>query len=297
MSSSACLIFNPVAGTGDPVEELVAIRKILESEIDLDIRPTSKEVGAAQLARAAVERGAEMIIVSGGDGTVSAAADALIGTGILLGVVPRGTANAFARALRIPTEINHACETILSGTPRVVDAATCNGKPMLLLTGIGFEAETVEQADRGSKDIFGPMAYILAGIGQLQNLETFETYIEAENKTIKLPAAAVTIANAAPPTSVLAQGSAGVIPDDGLLDITIVAPANRTSAVLAAYQLLQTSFMGTAAERDDISHLRVQEVKVTTEPPQKVVIDGNLDGTTPIEVKCIPGGLTVLVPY
>ena len=293
---SACLIFNPVAGQGDPEQDLLNIQTLLEPEIDLDIRLTTPEVEAGQLAREAVERGVEMIIVSGGDGTLSAAADAVVGTHIPLGIISRGTANAFASALGLPDTIEAACEIILQGKKKVIDAAFCNGKPMVLLAGIGFEAEMVEKADRETKNRFGMLAYILAGMQQLREFETFEAQIETPDKIITVSAGAVTIANAAPPTSVLAQGPAGIICDDGLLDLTVVAPANRAGAIASAYHLLQTALRGDAAERDDIGYLRARRIKVTTDPPQKVVLDGEIIGTTPIDVECIPGGLTLLMP-
>ncbi len=293
---SACLIFNPVAGRSDPEQDLLTIQRLLEPEIDLDIRLTTPEVDANQLAREAVERGAHMIIVSGGDGTISAAAEAVVGTNIPLGVISRGTANAFASALTIPNTIEAACQTIFEGNTKVVDAALCNGKPMVLLAGIGFEAEMVEKADRETKNRFGMLAYILAGVKQLQEFETFEAKIETEDKVITVAAGAVTIANAAPPTSVLAQGPAGIIYDDGLLDLTVVAPATPAGAIASAYHLLQTAFRGDAAERDDIGYLRARRLKVSTEPPQKVVVDGEIIGMTPIDVECLPGGLTIFVP-
>jgi YegS/Rv2252/BmrU family lipid kinase len=293
---SACLIFNPVAGQGDPEQDLLTIQSLLEPEIALDIRLTTPEVDAGQLAREAVERGVHMIIVSGGDGTISAAAEAVVGTSIPLGVISRGTANAFASALTLPNTIEAACETILQGRPKVVDAALCNGKPMVLLAGIGFEAEMVEKADRDTKNRFGMLAYIMAGVKQLREFESFEARIETQEKVITLTAGAVTIANAAPPTSVLAQGPAGIICDDGLLDLTVVAPANPAGAIASAYHLLQTALSGDAAERDDIGYLRAKRIKVTTNPPQKVVLDGEIIGTTPIDVECIPGGLTILMP-
>jgi len=293
---SACLIFNPVAGQGDPEQDLLTIQSLLEPEIALDIRLTTPEVDAGQLAREAVERGAHMIIVSGGDGTISAAAEAVVGTSIPLGVISRGTANAFASALTLPNTIEAACETILQGRPKVVDAALCNGKPMVLLAGIGFEAEMVEKADRDTKNRFGMLAYIMAGVKQLREFESFEARIETQEKVITLTAGAVTIANAAPPTSVLAQGPAGIICDDGLLDLTVVAPASAAGAIASAYHLLQTALRGDAAERDDIGYLRARRIKVTTEPPQKVVLDGEIIGMTPIDVECIPGGLTILMP-
>jgi YegS/Rv2252/BmrU family lipid kinase len=296
MNRSACLIFNPVAGQGDPEQALAQIRAILEPEIDLDIHLTTAEIGADQLAHAAVERGVDAIIASGGDGTLSAAAAAVVGTNIPLGIISRGTANAFANALRIPDTIEAACQTILQGATRNVDAAYCNDLPMVLLAGIGFEAETVELADRDAKNRFGMMAYILAGIQQLRNLQKFDVEIETEDKIIKTNASAVTVANAAPATSVLAQGPAGIIYDDGLLDLTIVAPANTAGAIAATYHLFQTATAGNAADRDDIGYLRAKQFIIRTDPPQKVVIDGEIVGTTPIEVKCVPAGLKIFVP-
>ncbi|MBD2567590.1 YegS/Rv2252/BmrU family lipid kinase [Anabaena lutea] len=296
MNRSACLIFNPVAGQGNPELELDQIRALLEPTIDLDIYFTTEEIDADQLAQAAVERGVEEIIVSGGDGTLSAAAAAVINTNIPFGIISRGTANAFAAALNIPNTIVAACETILEGKTRTVDIAYCNDRPMVLLVGIGFEAGAVEKADREAKNRFGMIAYILAGIQELQNLQKFAVEIETEDKIVRTIASAVTVANAAPPTSVLAQGPAGIIFDDGLLDLTIVAPDNKAGAIAATFHLLQSASTGTATERNDIGYLRSQKFKITTDPPQKIVIDGEIVGTTPVEINCIPGGLRIFVP-
>jgi diacylglycerol kinase family enzyme len=184
MKKKASLIFNASAGQGDPVQDLITIREILEPAIDLNICPTSKEVGAADLAYAGISKGAEMILVAGGDGTISSVIEPLIGTGIPLGIIPRGTVNAFAKALDIPVEINAACKTILSQKVRLVDTATCNGKPMIVLTGIGLEAETIAQADRKIKNNFGIFAFVWAGIKELEKLKTFETWVETENQVI-----------------------------------------------------------------------------------------------------------------
>jgi YegS/Rv2252/BmrU family lipid kinase len=294
---SAYLIFNPVAGQGNAEQDLATIRSILAPAIDIDIHFTTVEIDADQLAMEAVSQGVEAVIACGGDGTISAATTALIGTGIPLGVISRGTANAFANALDLPIPLEAACQTILAGKTRVVDAATCNGRPMVLLAGIGFEAETVERADRASKDRFGLLAYILAGLDQLQRLEQFEVEIETTDKIVHVVASAITIANAAPPTSILAQGSAGVIFDDGLLDVTIIAPANKTGAIAASYELLTSALRGDATTRSDIGYLRAQKLTITTDPPQKVVVDGEIWGVTPVSIECIPGSLTVFTSW
>jgi YegS/Rv2252/BmrU family lipid kinase len=295
-SKSICLIFNPVAGQGNPDQDLALIKQILEPAIALDICLTTPELGAGELAKLAIERGVDAVIVSGGDGTISAAAIALIGKNIPLGVISRGTANAFAHALNLPIAIASACENILAGTTRVVDAALCNGSPMILLAGIGFEAETVDLAGRDVKDWLGSFAYVLAGIQQLGKLQQFHTEIETEDQIIRFSAAAVTIANAAPPTSILAQGPAGVIFNDGLLDMTIIATNTKTSAIAASYDLLTSALREEPAQHSDIGYLRAKRFKVVTDPPQKVVVDGEIIGYTPIEVECIPNGLIIFAP-
>ncbi|HCF26576.1 MAG TPA: lipid kinase [Cyanobacteria bacterium UBA11049] len=294
---TACLIFNPVAGQSDPEQDLAKIRSLLEPEFDLDIRFTSEEKDADEIASEAIAQGAKAIVASGGDGTLSAAANALVKTNIPLGIISRGTANAFAAALELPDTIEAACETILGGATRQVDAAMCNGSPMVLLAGIGFEAETVERADRRAKKRFGMLAYVMAGLQQLRELESFTAEIETADKVITVTASAVTVANAAPPSSILAQGPAGVVFDDGLLDVTIVAPVSRAGAIAASYHLLQTALNeNSAADRDDIGYLRAQRVIIRTNPAQKVVVDGEIIGETPIDVECVPGGLTIFVP-
>lgn len=295
--TEACLIFNPASGQTNPEEDLATIQRMLEPNINLDIRFTTVEKDADEIAAEAIAAGATTIIAAGGDGTLSATAAALVGTNIPLGVICRGTANAFASALELPDTIEAACQTILAGATRVVDAARCNNLPMVLLAGIGFEAETVDRADRRAKDRFGVLAYLMAGMQQLRELEAFVAEIETADKVITVTASAITVANAAPPTSVLAQGPAGVIYDDGLLDVTVVAPISRTGAIAASYHLLRTALNESAAtDRDDIGYLRAKRVIVRTEPTQKVVLDGEIIGTTPIDVECIPGGLTIFVP-
>jgi YegS/Rv2252/BmrU family lipid kinase len=297
MTRSACLIFNPVAGQGDPEVELEQIKSILEPEINLDIQQTTKEIDAGEIAQAAVQRQVEAIIACGGDGTLSAAAAAVVNTDIPFGIISKGTANAFAAALNIPDTIEAACQIILNNHTQIIDVGYCNDRPMVLLAGIGFEAETVDNADREAKNRFGIMAYVLAGIQELRSFNNFDVKIETEDKIISTSASAVTVANAAPSTSVLAHGPAGIIYDDGFLDLTIVAPESKASAIAATLHLFQTASSGIPAERDDIGYLRAKQFKITTDPPQKVVVDGEIIGNTPVEIKCIPASLKVYVPF
>lgn len=299
----AHLIFNPISGQGNPDQDLKLIRQILEPQIQVNVVFTDVAVSPGQQAKDAMLSGADLVIASGGDGTVSAVAEAVMQTDIPLGVIPRGTANAFSVALGIPTNLRAACETILAGTTRQVDVATCNGLPMVLLGGIGFEAETVERANREMKNRFGVLAYLVAGMQQLADQESFEAELEIAGEKNHFDCVAITVANAAPPTSVLAQGFGEVISDDGLLDVTIgLSPTEaqgigaRLQGVGAIANLFTAALVKRPTQNEDILSLRIPSIKVTTTPPQKVVVDGEIIGTTPVEFSCINKGLTILTP-
>jgi|GEM_PF-20909 len=308
----AHLIFNPVAGQRDPTEDLLIIRQTLSPLMYLSIHFTTREIDADVLARRAIAAQPDLVIASGGDGTVSTVADVLLGTGIPLGIIPRGTANAFSVALGIPTAPKAACELILAGTLRIVDVARCDGRLMILLTGIGFEAEAVEKADRELKDQWGVLAYLMAGWQQLGEQRLFQTQLDVGDRSYQFRAGAITIANAAPPTSVLAQGVGQVIFDDGLLDVTVLTAdtpkASRSdrksgpsllNKLCLAKSLLAIYGAALASTRVDdsrIYHFRSRQLTITTTPPQKVVVDGEMVGTTPITIECLPGSLTILAP-
>ena len=299
----AHLIFNPISGQGNPDQDLALIRSILEPQIQLNVILTDPEIDPGEQAKEAMKGETDLVIASGGDGTISAVAAAVIETKIPLGVIPRGTANAFSVALGIPTNLYAACETILAGTTRVVDVARCNDVPMILLAGIGFEAETVAKADRELKNYLGVLAYLVAGAQQIATHEIFEAQIEIGSQTSSFSSAAMTVANAAPPTSILAQGWGETLVDDGLLDVTIGVResqestlATRLQAVNALADLFASALIRKPTNREDILCLRVPQIKISANPPQKVVVDGEIIGTTPVEIRCIPQGLTIFAP-
>ena len=295
----AHLIFNPVSGGGNGKQDLEFIRQMLEPHLHLEVHLTSPDIDPQELAVQAIAQNADLIIASGGDGTVSAVAGAVIGTDIPLGVIPRGTANAFGMALGITQQLNQlrrACEIILAGKTRVIDAARCNDLPLILLAGIGYEAETIEKADREAKKRWGTLAYLMAGWQQLDEQTLFEAEIEIEGETTTFQAGAITIANVAPPTSILAQGIGEVIADDGFLDITIATADSKLHGVTTMLSMLGAALIRTSTELDNIVHLRSPKVKISALPIQKVVLDGEIIGNTPIEIECLPKSLTVLAP-
>jgi len=301
----AHLIFNPVAGQGDPNADLALILSLREPQLlvnvvltraDLDPAEQTRDLIAMIQTRHASTTGSVMIVASGGDGTVSAVAGAVIVTGIPLAVIPRGTANAFSTALGIPTDVAGACSPILAGLTLEVDAARCNDTPMILLAGLGFEAGMVNRATRQLKNMLGPLAYVLAGAQQLVSQELFHARLELDGQSFELEAAAITIANVAPATSVLAQGFGQVIPDDGLLEITIATSLSQLQGLQALASLTASAVVGSATQRDDLLCMRARQIVVSTDPPQTLVIDGEILEANPLSFTCLPRALTLVSP-
>jgi YegS/Rv2252/BmrU family lipid kinase len=304
------LIFNPVAGQEEPEEMLAKIKEGL-ADLDLKVLETKPDVSAEELTAKAVKEGADLVIASGGDGTVGAVAGKLLNTGVPMGIIPRGTANAFSVALGIPTHIDspinfvqYACEVIMQGHTTTVDTAHVTTTEvtdyvMILLAGIGFEAEVCANADREAKDKLGPLAYIKAGLDQLSGATGFEATITIDGKeAMQDRLGAVTIANAAPSFSVLAHGEDGqCTPDDGLLDIVAYLHSDSTMQnVMDMARQVRHALLGTREKDDRVRSGHVKEVKIECDPPQRVVLDGELLGTTPLTAKVIPASLVVCTP-
>lgn len=300
----AHLIFNPVAGHGDATQELLTIRQTLAPAMQLQIHFTTPETDADVLAEQAIARSPDLIIASGGDGTVSLVASKVIGTGIPLGIIPRGTANALSVALGIPTGTKQACDLILAGTTRTLDAAYCNQHMMILLAGIGFEAGMVSRATRELKNQWGVLAYLIAGWQQLGEQTPFETELEVDGTVYRFQASALTIANAAPPTSVLAQGIGEVAFDDGALDVTIITNSDmpqptiqsRLESTRYLMRMFGSALAKTKADLPNLYHFRAKRLTIATAPAETIVVDGEIIGTTPLQIECLPGAFTVCAP-
>jgi YegS/Rv2252/BmrU family lipid kinase len=295
-AKSYWVVFNPVSGVGEPGDKLTKIQSALDSLCDLTVRLTKPDLSATQIAQDAVAAGADVVIAAGGDGTVSGVASALVDTDVALGIIPTGTANAFASALKIPESVPDACEIIQTGQRQRVDTAWCNDRLMLLVACIGFEAELLERMDREEKSRLGKLAIVTNSLKELRDVKQFETQLATPDGQWHEPATAVTIANAATVDMVLAQGPDQVAADDGDLSITLVTPDHQWGVVKSAANLFLSALQERTVDNDTVHSWQAPEVTVHTDPVQAVFVDGEPAGDTPLTVKCHPRSLSVLVP-
>lgn len=321
------LIFNSVSGQGDPQKDLVVIKEILSRSFDsVKVWNTTPEQPVQQLGRQALEDGGHVLVACGGDGTIAGVACAVqevLSTSPhihpILGAIPRGTANALCGALGIPSHIKQAAKMITSGHIRSIDlphvtlSTQSTPSSMLLLCGIGLEAETVCRADRGMKRFWGVGAYAMAGLASACKQPCFRSNITlydvqdalmfadgvTECKQLHLnnmKLTGVTIANAAPATSVLAQGIGTVRPDDGLLEVVCIATTSPWGTITTMLSMLRSALLRTREHRGNIYGLRAKKVEITCVPPQRVVIDGEDGGLTPITIELKNSHVQVIAP-
>lgn len=315
------VIFNVVSGTRDPDVDLSLVRTSLEKSFEnIVVWKTTPEKAGEELGREAIADGARVLVACGGDGTVAGVAAAVQDAEVditesskspVLGVVPRGTANALCVALDIPLQVSQAADMIASGHVRKIDFPqvehTSDEVPssMLLLCGIGFEANAIKRADRGMKRALGMVAYAIAGLVttvkqpcftadiSLYDVEDSLMFAEGQFKSKEmhlenLQLKGVTVANVAPATSVLAQGIGNVAPDDGLLEVVFVASNSPLGLIRIMLSMLRSALMRTREKRGKVYGLRAKKVAITCDPPQRIVIDGEPMGKTPITIELTP---------
>ena len=299
IKNKAVIIANPVSGTKmwQDKEHLIVAR--LSAYYDLEVLTTTKEIDGIELAKQAIKNKPDIIIACGGDGTVTEVASVLVNTQCKLGIIPMGTANALAHVLMgisskiIPVE--QACDLIIDGQTQTIDTAYCNDELMLLLAGIGYEQSMVEKADRDSKNESGQLAY-LSGFFQAFSEQKAQTlYVTLDdNQTQEVNTNSFIVANAAPFTTLLAQGGGQPDHEDGLLDINWLLPNNEnTTRVLSIAELMFSSITQTHLAISS-HHTNAKKVTITADEEIKYVLDGEIKTADTLTITVDPASLKVI---
>jgi diacylglycerol kinase family enzyme len=259
-------------------------------EPPLLLETSARDTGAG-LARAAIADGAALVFAVGGDGTVRACADALAGTGIPLAIVPRGSANLAARALRIPSALDAALEIGFCGGQRVIDLAVADGMTFVAMAGIGLDAAIVGATPDLLKRRAGWLAYALSAPPQLLRRRLpFELRLDG-GPPLALQARTVVAGNVGllPGGFVLLPDAR---PDDGVLDVGVLAPVGALGWARVGHRVLTRTGGGPQLER----HL-ARQVEIRADVPLPRQVDGEIIAAgRSLTVTVRPAALTVRVP-
>jgi len=284
-------IINPISGVGRQkiVEKLIPA-KLDQAIFDYEISYTNYSSHAIQIARGASERGIDIVVAVGGDGSANEVAQGLVNTGTAMGIVPVGSGNGLAHHLRIPTNISKAISIINKAKVSKMDTGLMNGKLFISIAGLGFDALVAEKFSQGKKRGFWP--YLKLVFFEFFKFKCHDYTITFKNTTIQRKALLISFANSnqfgyhvsiAPKASI----------EDGYLDLCIVHKMSAISAAMIVHKL----FMKDVDTSRHIEVYKVKEVSVSCDGPISSHIDG--DPNIPLKevhVKIQPASLNMIVP-
>ncbi len=265
---------------------------MLAAGAEHDVVVTSHQGHAGVVAKQRAKDFAAVFTL-GGDGTAMEVIGALAHTLIPVGVLPGGTGNLVARALRTPRRIERAVPALLAGDLTSVDLGyipECD-RHFAFSSGVGIDARLIDETHPEIKRRFGIGAYVHTGVKVGLDRRSFRVRVEVDGVSIERDATSLMVANFGTVLDRLIVLGPGIKQDDGLLDLCVFSPANAADVMRIAFRLIRRDF------RTDHAMLfrNGREFRVACDPPQLYQADGELLGTTPYSVRVEPLAARLLV--
>lgn len=285
------LIANPAARRAR--SRLAAAARALGSQgARVDVATTERPGHAAEIAAARAES-YQAVFTLGGDGTAMEVVGALAGRGIPIGILPGGTGNLVARALGIPIATQRAATALLKGEIAEVDLGRLSsGRCFAFSCGVGVDARMIRDTPPIWKRRLGIIAYAFVAVrASLRNV-TFRVRATVDGEVVERDATAVMVANFGAVLSDLIVLGPRIARDDGRLDLCVFSPASGWEALGIAWRLLRKDFRPHPA----IVYRSGARFRVECFPPQEAQADGELVGTTPVEIEVHPRAVRLLLP-
>ena len=237
-----------------------------------------------------------LLILGGGDGSVSSIVDFLAHHDVVLGLLPLGTANDFARTLGIPADVGGACDTIANGKVVDVDLGLAGGNYYVNVASAGLSVGVTQALSPWMKRRVGALAYSMAAVKAFLKHEPFSarlTFPEGDHEPVehdRLLQVAVGNGRFYGGGMVVAPGS-GI--DDRSLDVYAIELGRHRDMFGVARYLKSGDFI----RSEGVSQYRTPSVRLETEPSMPVNIDGEVVTTTPQDFSIAQNALKVLVPH
>ena len=291
---------NSAAGRGQALSCQKQVQHLFESfQVPAQFVQTKSATELEAFARNAVSQGRRALLAMGGDGTFQALANAAFGAEVLLGVIPVGGGNDFAAALGLPTDPVKSAEAILRGTPRFVDLVrvrTAGGRTRLYIGGggVGLDAEAARYASGAYRWLPGRLRYIAAALRALVGFQPLEVHVDFLGSDLcPFEAKALLVAVLNSPTY---GGGLRLAPDatldDGALHVVLIEDMGIFGILGLLPRLLGTGELRTP----HVKRWQTHKVRLITLKPALFHGDGEILGSTPLEIELVPGAVQVLAP-
>lgn len=293
MAKRARLIYNPTSGREEMKKRLPEVLQRLErGGFETSTHATIGEGDATLAAADAVERGFDVVIAAGGDGTLYEVINGLAEKKHrpMLGLLPLGTTNDFARALNIPRKWEDAVDLIIRQHTRSIDVGKMNNKYFINIAGGGSLTELTYEVPSKLKTMLGQMAYYMKGLEKLPRLRPIQLKLKTDTLSLDEEVMIFLIAN-----SNSVAGFEKLAPEaslsDGKLDLFILRKCNLVDLI----RIVSLAMRGEHLSDPLLIHTAASRIEVSSPDYVQLNLDGELGGTLPATFSVLPNHLDVLV--
>ena len=245
-----------------------------------------------EIIRTGIAKGVDLFIAAGGDGTVSLIGNALVGTGLPLGILPLGTGNLLAKELGIPTSLQEALEIITTKDHHTenIDTFQINGHHYVLNVSVGVSPDVMATTPPEDKKKLGAMAYLFHLIQQLLGLKLHRFDVEFDHKRISVVASEIFVTNSRTIGFESLKWSEAVSLNDGKLDLFIIRARNIFDILGLIFSIVRKKETRTLIKFVQFSDY----CRINTRMEMNTQADGDLLGKTPVEVTINPLSLKIV---
>ncbi len=288
MKKKALFIVNPISGgkKKDDVPQLIA-KHLNTNVFDYVIVFTNNVSHARQLAKEAIGE-YDIAVAVGGDGTVNEVASGLVGSNVILGILPFGSGNGLSRFLSIPMDVVKAIENINTGHTELIDSAEMNGQPFFNMAGMGFDAHISEVFSHNKKRGF--ISYITAAIKEISIYKAQQYNINIDGKLYERNAFMLSLANSSQYGNDMHISPQASV-QDGLLDVCVIKP-------FPAYRLPEMGFRMLFKKVEGSKYLEIikgKHINITRQSAGPIHLDGEPQiAGADIKINIVPASLKVI---
>lgn len=245
-----------------------------------------------ELLLSEVESGANLVIVGGGDGTLSDCAEQLAGTKVAMGVIPMGTGNTLARSLGIPLDLEGAAKTLAAGHVISMDVGRANGKAFLNSVTLGLSSEIAHALDSNVKKKLGLLAWPVIGFKVFSRHRPLTLRVRSAERSYTVRTHQLVVANGRYIAGPVASSPDAAV-NDHTLDVFILGRGSKRSLVKTAFQWLS----GRHTESKEAKFFQTRSVHIESLRGRiPADLDGEINDHTPLDITIEPNGLRVVVP-
>lgn len=291
MKKKIIFIINPISGTVSKAKIPVLVEQRLDKDMfDYEYIQTEYAGHASVIAKEAAERGVDIVVAVGGDGTINEIGRSLINTQTAMAIIPCGSGNGLARHLQLPINAKKCIDVINECEIKALDYGVINNRPFFCTCGMGFDAFISMQFAKAGKR--GMITYVQKVLETGLNYKPEVYEIEQDEKTEHIKAFLISAANASQ-----YGNNAYIAPQasmhDGLLNITIIEPFGALDAAQVAIEM----FNKTLDKNLKVKTFRTKHIHIHRQKPGIIHYDGDpVEDGADVDISIVPKGINIVVP-